>query len=225
MAIKEGRFDKRPVPVYNVDGTLALDREEFPRPGTTVESLWPRCRSSFEALADIPLDEDGTTYRSLVLQKFPGLEITHVHHAGNSSGVVDGAAALLLTTPRVRHGARHEAAGPDRGHGEHGRRSHADVERPGPGHPQGPRQGRPGAGRHRPVRGQRGLRRRRRRSSSATSTSTARRSTSTAAPSRSATPSAPPARFSSAPAWTSWSAGPAGRARSPCAPAAAWRRR
>ena len=50
-------------------------------------------------MADYPLDEAGTTFRKLVLQKYPDLEINHVHHAGNSSGVVDGAAALLLTSP------------------------------------------------------------------------------------------------------------------------------
>ena len=87
-----------------------LDREEYPRPGTTVDSL-ASLPSSFEALADIPLDENGTTYRSLVLQKFPGLEITHVHHAGNSSGVVDGAAALLMTSPEyaTAHGLQPRA--------------------------------------------------------------------------------------------------------------------
>jgi acetyl-CoA C-acetyltransferase len=56
-------------------------------------------KASFESLADYPLDEEGTTFRKLVLQKYPDLEINHVHHAGNSSGVVDGAAALLLTSP------------------------------------------------------------------------------------------------------------------------------
>ncbi len=67
--------------------------------------------SSFEALADYQLDEEGTTYRSLVIQKYPGLEITHVHHAGNSSGVVDGAAAILMTTPEYAqaHGLRPRA--------------------------------------------------------------------------------------------------------------------
>jgi acetyl-CoA C-acetyltransferase len=60
----------------------------------------------------VPLDEQGTTLRSMVLARYPGLEITHVHHAGNSSGVVDGAAAILLAstaaaerngwTPRAR---------------------------------------------------------------------------------------------------------------------------
>jgi acetyl-CoA C-acetyltransferase len=53
---------------------------------------------SFAKLADYPLDEDGTTFRKLVNQAYPDLEINHVHHAGNSSGVVDGAAALLLTS-------------------------------------------------------------------------------------------------------------------------------
>jgi acetyl-CoA C-acetyltransferase len=98
VAIKEGRFDKSLIAVRNLDGSVALDREEYPRPGTTAESL-AGLPASFEALADIPLDELGTTYRSLVLQKFPGLDIDHVHHAGNSSGVVDGAGALLLTSP------------------------------------------------------------------------------------------------------------------------------
>ena len=46
-------------------------------------------KPSFEALADYPLDEAGTTFRSLVLKVYPDLKITHVHHAGNSSGVVD----------------------------------------------------------------------------------------------------------------------------------------
>ncbi len=97
-AIAEGRFDKSLVPVVGPDGTLALDREEYPRPGTTVDQL-SSLPPSFEAIADFPLDEEGNTYRAMVLKRFPGLEITHVHHAGNSSGVVDGAAALLVTSP------------------------------------------------------------------------------------------------------------------------------
>jgi acetyl-CoA C-acetyltransferase len=98
IAIKEGRFSKSVVPVVRADGTVALDREEFPRPGTTVESL-SQLPSSFAKLADHPLDEEGNTYRSMVLRRYPGLDIDHVHHAGNSSGVVDGAAALLITSP------------------------------------------------------------------------------------------------------------------------------
>ena len=97
-AIENGYFDKSLVPVYSVDGSLALDKEEFPRPQTTLEGL-AELKASFAPLADYPLDEAGTTYRSMVLQKYPGLEINHMHHAGNSSGVVDGAAALLLASP------------------------------------------------------------------------------------------------------------------------------
>ena len=98
VAVKEGRFERSLVPVYHLDGSLALDRDEYPRPGTTVDSL-ASLPSSFETLADVVLDANGTTYRSLVLERFPGLEITHVHHAGNSSGVVDGAAAILMMSP------------------------------------------------------------------------------------------------------------------------------
>ena len=97
-AIKGGHFDKSLIPVYNADGELVLDKEEFPRPQTTLEGL-AELKASFESLADYPLDEQGTTFRKLVLQKYPDLKINHVHHAGNSSGVVDGAAALLLASP------------------------------------------------------------------------------------------------------------------------------
>ncbi len=97
-AIAEGRFDKSLIPVYNRDGSLALDHEEFPRPGTTVEKL-AQLAPVFGAIADHPLDDEGTTFRKLVALKYPDLEIEHVHHAGNSSGVVDGAAAILLASP------------------------------------------------------------------------------------------------------------------------------
>ncbi len=97
-AIKNGYFAKSLVPVYREDGSLALDKEEFPRPQTTAEGL-AELKPSFGQIADYPLDEAGTTFRGLILQKHPGLEINHIHHAGNSSGVVDGAAALLLCSP------------------------------------------------------------------------------------------------------------------------------
>lgn len=97
-AIKNGHFDKSLISVYHTDGTLALDHEEFPRPQTTLETL-SKLEPAFPRLADVPLDEAGTTYRSLILQKYPDLKINHVHHAGNSSGVVDGAAAVLLSSP------------------------------------------------------------------------------------------------------------------------------
>ena len=111
VAIEEGRFDKSVVPVHNLDGTLALDQEEFPRPGTTAESL-ASLQPSFPKIADYRHEEGAPTYRELMKQKYPDLDIVHVHHAGNSSGVVDGAAAILIAsaeyansnglTPRAR---------------------------------------------------------------------------------------------------------------------------
>lgn len=98
VALEGGHFKKSLVPVYNEDGSLALDREEFPRPQTTLEGL-AALKPAFEAMADFPLDERGTTYGGLIRQVYPDLKITHVHHAGNSSGVVDGAAAVLVTSP------------------------------------------------------------------------------------------------------------------------------
>ncbi len=97
-AIANGHFDKSLIPVYSTDGTLALDKEEFPRPQTTLEGL-AELQPAFAPLADYPLDETGITYRNMVLQKYPGLDIVHMHHAGNSSGVVDGAGAVLLASP------------------------------------------------------------------------------------------------------------------------------
>ena len=111
-AIKEGRFDRSLIPVHNPgDGSLALDREEFPRPGTTAESL-AGLRPSFPEIADYRHDEDSKTFRELINQQYPDVDIEHVHHAGNSSGVVDGSAAILWAsaeyakahglTPRAR---------------------------------------------------------------------------------------------------------------------------
>ncbi len=97
-AIKHGYFDKSLVPVYNLDGSMALDHEEFPRPQTTLASL-AELKPSFEAMANYPLDDRGTTFGGEIRRAYPDLVINHVHHAGNSSGVVDGAAAILLSSP------------------------------------------------------------------------------------------------------------------------------
>ncbi len=97
-AIQNGFFDRSLVPVHRDDGTLALDREEYPRPQTTMEGL-AALKPAFSAIADYPLDDKGTTYRGLILQSHPDLDINFVHHAGNSSGVVDGSAAILLASP------------------------------------------------------------------------------------------------------------------------------
>jgi acetyl-CoA C-acetyltransferase len=110
IAIKNGHFKKSLIPVYKADGSLALDHEEFPRPQTTAEGL-AALKPSFTQLADLPLDDKGNTYRSLILQEHPGLDIKFVHHAGNSSGVVDGSGALLLASPgyAAKHGMKPRA--------------------------------------------------------------------------------------------------------------------
>jgi acetyl-CoA C-acetyltransferase len=95
-AIKEGRFARSVVPVYNEDGSVALDHEEFPRPGTTAEGL-AGLKASFGALKDFDLG-GGATFAKQIQRVYPDLEWEGVHHAGNSSGVVDGAAALLITS-------------------------------------------------------------------------------------------------------------------------------
>ena len=111
-AIAEGRFDKSLITVKNPDGSVALDHEEFPRPETTKEGL-ADLKTVFSVVRDVPIDEDGTTYGALIQRRYPEItEFNHIHHAGNSSGVVDGAAALLLAsesymertgmTPRAR---------------------------------------------------------------------------------------------------------------------------
>ena len=95
-AIAEGAFDKSLVTVYNEDGSVALDHEEFPRPETTLEGL-SQLKASFDGMADFDLG-GGMSFRKLIQMKYPDLNWSGVHHAGNSSGVVDGAAGVLLAS-------------------------------------------------------------------------------------------------------------------------------
>ena len=97
VAIERGYFKRSLVPVFREDGSVALDREEFPRPQTTREGL-ASLKPAFTVLAEVPLDEEGNTYGGYIRKVYPDLKIKHVHHAGNSSGVVDGAGALLLAS-------------------------------------------------------------------------------------------------------------------------------
>ncbi len=108
VAIAEGRFAKSLVPVLNEDGSVALDHEEFPRPETTLEGL-ASLKASFDGIADFDLG--GTTFRQQIKRRYPDLDWKGVHHAGNSSGVVDGAAALLITSPAYaeKHGLKPRA--------------------------------------------------------------------------------------------------------------------
>jgi acetyl-CoA C-acetyltransferase len=97
-AIKDGRFDGALVPIFHDDGTLALDHEEFPRPGTTMESL-SELSPSFAKMGAHKPDGAERSIDETALLAYPDVgEITHVHHAGNSSGVVDGASALLVAS-------------------------------------------------------------------------------------------------------------------------------
>ena len=91
-AWEQGRFRKSVVPVRDINGLTVLDRDETIRADTTLESLH-ELKPAFE--------EMGTKYGfdSLAIQRYPHVErINHVHHAGNSSGIVDGAAACLIAT-------------------------------------------------------------------------------------------------------------------------------
>jgi len=110
VAIREGRFARSLIPVRRADGSIALDREEYPRPQTTLEGL-SQLKPAFEAMYDRAFDETGATYAKLVQQRFPDVKIKHVHHAGNSSGVVDGAGAVLLASPEYAkaHGLKPRA--------------------------------------------------------------------------------------------------------------------
>lgn len=84
----EGRFTSR-IPVTDVNGSIVLDHDELPRAGTTADDL-ADLRPSFEMMGNMGFD-------STALRRYPNVEeIMHVHHAGNSSGIVDGAAAVLL---------------------------------------------------------------------------------------------------------------------------------
>jgi acetyl-CoA C-acetyltransferase len=109
-AMAGGFFAKSLVPVYREDGSLALGHDEFARPGTTAEAL-AGLKPVFAAMADMAIDDKGTTYGSLIRQVYPDVKFDHVHHAGNSSGVVDGAAAVLLASADYakRHGLKPRA--------------------------------------------------------------------------------------------------------------------
>lgn len=97
-ALENGYFEHSVVPVHNEDGTLALDRDEFPRPQTTLEGL-SQLPAVFGNFMPMPVDETGETFDSIVRRTYPDLEVNHVHHAGNSSGVVDGSGGVLLASP------------------------------------------------------------------------------------------------------------------------------
>ncbi|WP_375195373.1 acetyl-CoA C-acetyltransferase [Sphingobium sp.] len=89
-AWNEGRFARTVVPVMH-EGLIVLDRDEHMRPETTVETL-ATLKPAFAAMGAAGFD-------AVIKLRYPELEqIDHVHHGGNSSGIVDGAAGLLIAT-------------------------------------------------------------------------------------------------------------------------------
>jgi acetyl-CoA C-acetyltransferase len=110
-ALTEGRFDGALVPIFHDDGTLALDHEEHPRPGTTLADL-AKLTPSFEKMGAFKAPGSEHTVDETALLAYPHLaKINHVHHGGNSSGVVDGASALALASPEYAkaHGLKPRA--------------------------------------------------------------------------------------------------------------------
>ncbi|PVA06664.1 acetyl-CoA C-acetyltransferase [Thalassorhabdomicrobium marinisediminis] len=90
-AWKEGRFDKSIVPVKDQNGLTILDHDEYMRPQTDMESLGG-LKAAFKEMGEVMPGFD-----KIALMKYPHLErINHIHTAGNSSGIVDGAAGLLI---------------------------------------------------------------------------------------------------------------------------------
>jgi acetyl-CoA C-acetyltransferase len=87
----EGRFARSVIPVRDVNGLTLLERDEHPRPETDMQSLGA-LKPAFKEMGEVMPGFD-----AVALLKYPHLErIEHVHHAGNSSGIVDGAAAVLI---------------------------------------------------------------------------------------------------------------------------------
>ncbi|AOR76154.1 acetyl-CoA acetyltransferase [Sphingomonas sp. LH128] len=97
VAIAEGRFDKSTIVVKDDEGNVILDHEEYPRPETTAESL-AQLKPAFEMFLNMPSASGGKTYGELINQVYPDVEIKPIHHVGISSGVVDGASAILLAS-------------------------------------------------------------------------------------------------------------------------------
>ena len=90
-AWEEGRFDKSVITVRDQNGLAILDRDEYMRPQTDMQSLGG-LNPAFQQMGEVMPGFD-----KIALMKYPHLErINHIHHAGNSSGIVDGAAAVLI---------------------------------------------------------------------------------------------------------------------------------
>lgn len=110
VAIAENRFAASTVPVLGADGTVVLDREELPR-ATSIEQL-SGLKPSFSVLGTTVYDGYDRTFDEMCRDVYPEVrELDHVHHAGNSSGLADGASAMLLagSSAAKAHGWRPRA--------------------------------------------------------------------------------------------------------------------
>jgi len=98
-AMAEGAFARSVIPIHNPDGSVALAHDEFPRPGSTVEAM-AGLKASFEMMGHAVFEGFDRSFDDMCKQAYPEVDhVEHVHHAGNSSGVVDGASAVLLASP------------------------------------------------------------------------------------------------------------------------------
>ncbi len=87
----DNRFEKSIVPVKDQNGLTLLDNDEYMRPGTDMQGLGS-LKASFKEMGEVMPGFD-----KIALMKYPHLErINHIHHAGNSSGIVDGSAGVLI---------------------------------------------------------------------------------------------------------------------------------
>ncbi|MBA3459774.1 MAG: acetyl-CoA C-acetyltransferase [Deltaproteobacteria bacterium] len=95
-AIEEKRFANSLFAVKNDDGSVALDRDEHPRADTTIEGLGG-LQAAFAQMGGTAMGPNGETLDQLALLRYPDTkQIDHVHTGGNSSGIVDGAAVVLM---------------------------------------------------------------------------------------------------------------------------------
>ena len=98
-AMEEGRLDKSLIPVQDLEGHVALAKDEFPRRGTTVETLGG-LKPSIQDMGAFKPKGSPLTLDERALSRYPQAgAIQHVHHPGNSSGIVDGASAVLIASP------------------------------------------------------------------------------------------------------------------------------
>lgn len=106
VAIAEGRFDRTLIEVTDDSGAVVLARDEHPRPNSSLEGL-AKLRPAFAEMGAASAPGESRSFDELCVAHYPQVTaVDHVHHAGNSSGVVDGAsAALVASTDWIRaHG-------------------------------------------------------------------------------------------------------------------------